>query len=271
MVLEHMSLSSSARTTASRHFTSLVHALAILALAAQPRPYPGPALTPSAPTVLAGNLLSIDDYKAGGTQTQSFTYDALDRLLSAQASGGTQGNYALESYTYDPTSGNLSSKAGVSYTYGPQSAGCPAGALSKAHAVVGAGANSYCYDLNGNMTRRSLAGTTYDLAYDAENRLAAVSGAASASFAYDGDGQRVKGVVNGTTTVYIGNYFEWTGSTSTAKKYYYADGARIALRSGNALSFLLGDHLGSTAISADSSGNKIAELRYKAWGETRYA
>lgn len=42
---------------------------------------------------------------------------------------------------------------------------------------------------------------------------------ANASFVYDGDGKRVKGTVNGTTIVYIGNYYEWGG---TPKKYYYA-------------------------------------------------
>jgi len=36
------------------------------------------------------------------------------------------------------------------------------------------------------------------------------------------------------------------------------------------LNWLLGDHLGSTSITADASGNKVAELRYKAWGESRY-
>ena len=34
--------------------------------------------------------------------------------------------------------------------------------------------------------------------------------------------------------------------------------------------WLLNDHLGSTAITADSTGVKTAELRFKAWGETRY-
>jgi len=57
--------------------------------------------------------------------------------------------------------------------------------------------------------------------------------------------------------------------------YYYAGGTRVAEREatsgGETLYYLLGDHLGSTAITADSSGNKVAELRYKAWGETRYA
>jgi YD repeat-containing protein len=65
---------------------------------------------------------------------------------------------------------------------------------------------------------------TTNLTYDAENRLVEVKLGSStiAAFTYDGDGNRVKGVVDSITTVYIGNYFEWTGSTSTIKKYYYA-------------------------------------------------
>jgi RHS repeat-associated protein len=43
------------------------------------------------------------------------------------------------------------------------------------------------------------------------------------------------------------------------------------MRTGSTLYFLLTDHLGSTAITASSSGAKSAELRYKAWGETRYS
>ena len=49
---------------------------------------------------------------------------------------------------------------------------------------------------------------------------------------------------------------------------YYAGGTRIALRTGTASSgtvnYLLGDHLGSTALTLDSAGNRLAtntELR----------
>jgi RHS repeat-associated protein len=67
-------------------------------------------------------------------------------------------------------------------------------------------------------------------------------------------------------------------SGSTTTKYYYAGGQRIAMRQGTTLYYLLGDHpstslragLGSTSITTDAGGNKIAELRYKAWGEVRY-
>ena len=51
--------------------------------------------------------------------------------------------------------------------------------------------------------------------------------------------------------------FEWTGSTATMMKYYYAGGIRIAMRSGNGggttgLLWLFGDHLGSTNVIANS-------------------
>jgi RHS repeat-associated protein len=35
--------------------------------------------------------------------------------------------------------------------------------------------------------------------------------------------------------------------------------------------YYLGDHLGSTSITTDSSGAKVSELRYKPFGEVRYA
>jgi len=54
-------------------------------------------------------------------------------------------------------------------------------------------------------------------------------------------------------------------------KYYYAGGQRIAMRTGSALTYLLGDHLGSTSITTDSAGVKISELRYKPWGEVHYS
>jgi hypothetical protein len=55
------------------------------------------------------------------------------------------------------------------------------------------------------------------------------------------------------------------------KFYYYAASVRIALRVKSASSdqvfYLLGDHLGSTSLVVDSSGNPVNETRYKAWGK----
>jgi hypothetical protein len=38
---------------------------------------------------------------------------------------------------------------------------------------------------------------------------------------------------------------------------------------GSTISYLLGDHLGSTSLTLNSSGTRVAELRYKPWGEIR--
>jgi RHS repeat-associated protein len=84
-----------------------------------------------------------------------------------------------------------------------------------------------------------------------------------------GDGARVKSTINGTMTTFVGNHYEVSGSAVT--KYYYAGSNRVAMRTNGTLNYLLTDHLGSTSITTDGSGNKVAELRYKAWGETRYS
>lgn len=133
------------------------------------------------------------------------------------------------------------------------------------------------YDENGNMTSRVIAGNAYIFTYDAENRITDVSrdGVSIASFVYDGDGNRVKATVGGVTTSYVGNYFEWSGSTSTMVKYYYAGSQRIAMRTGSGttntnLKWLLGDHLGSTSITANYDGASPVTQLYKPWGEVRY-
>ncbi len=54
------------------------------------------------------------------------------------------------------------------------------------------------------------------------------------------------------------------------RKYYYAGAVRVAMRVGGNTSYLLNDHLTSTAITTNSSGARQTELRYFAYGGTRY-
>jgi RHS repeat-associated protein len=97
-------------------------------------------------------------------------------------------------------------------------------------------------------------------------------GELSVSLTYDGDGNRVRTVVSDThgvtTTVHIGGYYELTGGV--ARTYYYHAGQRVAMREGGVTTWLLGDHLGSTSVRANAGGTKLGELRYSAWGVTRY-
>jgi RHS repeat-associated protein len=43
------------------------------------------------------------------------------------------------------------------------------------------------------------------------------------------------------------------------------------VQANNGVFYLLADHLGSTNVVVDEDGDRVGELRYRAWGETRYA
>jgi RHS repeat-associated protein len=158
-----------------------------------------------------GNILKIVDTTLG--QTQTFTYDTINRLTSAKAcltATPTTCDYdhtGTRAYGYDNYGRLTTQPGGVanSLTYGNS---------SHIHAVMSAGdGSSYTYDANGNaITRNSVPfgriTRSYTLGYDAENRLVDVSNGAVANFIYDGDGNRVLGTVDGVSTVYIGNYYE---------------------------------------------------------------
>ena len=153
----------------------------------------------------------------------------------------------------------------------------PATRSSITHAVSSkSGGNSYTYDCNGNAFTRG----DQTLIYDEENRLVEVqeNSVTIAEYVYDGNGNRVKATVTGggltITTTFIGTFFEQTvtddGSINTTswKKYYSADAARLAMRedSDDPL-FLVSDHLGSTSLVVDSSGQQVAKQSYLPYGD----
>jgi len=94
-----------------------------------------------------GNVKTIADNRIA--QTQTFDYDARDRLTHAATSGGTTGAYD-ETDTYDPI-GNLTSKGAtaspVVYAYPTGGPG-----VARPHAPTAIGGRAEAYDANGNLT-----------------------------------------------------------------------------------------------------------------------
>lgn len=159
------------------------------------------------------------------TRSQSFTYDSLNRIATAQ----TNSTYATspancwgEQFGYDPW-GNLLSISGIT----PQYNGCTqenlAVATTSSNQVVG-----FCYDAAGNLLAQSAPPCpvpTY--AYNAENQLNATAGV---SYLYDGAGRRMQ-KSNGKLYWYgMGSdpLAESDAAGNITNEYIFFNGKRIA-------------------------------------------
>jgi len=195
-----------------------------------------------------GNVTRITD--AVRNETQNFAYDDLDRLTSVT------GAYS-QGWTYNAI-GNILTHTGVdaaTFTYGND---------AHKHAVTQVGTTAYTYDANGNMTARG----SDSLLYDQENRLYRVTvGGTQTDYTYNADSARVKKVVGSTTTYYVGNWYEVTNGIAT--KYYYFGAQRVAMKQGTTLTYLHGDHLGSTSVASNASGGLVSRQTYYAFGGVR--
>ena len=192
-----------------------------------------------------------------GTDSYAFTYDGLGRLTSAYD----------RSYSYDGAS-RLTAFNGQAYGYGDSG---PYHAVDRI-----AGADRFDYDANGNMVKRNKGLTSQQtLVWDAENRLSQVqdnNGDLVEQYWYDVDGARVKKVSGSTTTyTFFGHYEEEvTNGVTTVVSYYTFGSMRVAVKRGNTLYHLHGDHLGSTSLTTAGSAVE-ASRTYYAYGSERAA
>jgi RHS repeat-associated protein len=58
---------------------------------------------------------------------------------------------------------------------------------------------------------------------------------------------------------------------ATVTKYYWHGGQRVAMRRGDVVYYLSGDHLGSTSLTTDANGAVVSEVRYHPYGQERWA
>ena len=159
-----------------------------------------------------GNVGQLTDSRGGMNQT--FSYDELDRLLTAT------GPYGSIVYAYN-AHGNRTTANGTTYAYYP-------GTLR----LQTQGVETFTYDNNGNL----LTGSSKTFTYTPQNQMAtsSVSGT-SATYRYDADKWRIK-TVSGATTTYalrgLGGELltEWTnpGPSGVTRDYVYAGSRLIA-------------------------------------------
>jgi RHS repeat-associated protein len=214
-----------------------------------------------------GNVFAINNNK-DTSRNQTFTYDQLNRLSSAQNAGSdctkTTANGKTEywgnSYDYDAW-GNLISKTVTK---------CSAENLSVT-ALANNQIAGYTYDAAGNMTSNPTDGVS--ATYDAENRMAtATKNGVTTTYAYDAAGNRVKKANGSTGTLYwyavVGVIAESDLAGNPQHEYIFFGGQRIARKDlpGNAVSYYFSDHLQRASVITDSVGNIRAESDYYPFG-----
>jgi len=185
-------------------------------------------------------------------RTQTYTYDSLNRLATAQTQATSGGNCWGLSYGYDRYSNLLTSTVTK----------CAAPSLNLSVNTQNRITNSgFAYDAAGNMTSDG----TLSYTWDAESHLATTAGV---TYTYDGDGKRVK-KSSGTLYWYSveGNLLEQTNSTGgVPSDYIYFNGRRVARRDVFTTYYLFHDHLGSLRTITSSSGSVVRNIDYYPYG-----
>jgi RHS repeat-associated protein len=206
-----------------------------------------------------GSTRVITDASGSGTPlfNRSYTYDPVNRLVTMSSPADPYGCYGL-SWTYDAW-GNRNVQSATSGS-------CPTfNDVANSNNQLTA---PYQYDAAGNLTNDG----THSYGYDAEDRLTQVDGGGTASYVYDANGQRVEKVTASGQVHYFydedGNVIvERDQSGVWLKDYVYMGGRHVAEFSGGQTYFVHGDHLGSTRIVTDVTGNVADSLDYLPYGE----
>jgi RHS repeat-associated protein len=215
-----------------------------------------------------GNPTRVD--RTGAlSQTQTYTYDANDRLLSTcfQTSCSPTSSSLLR-WTYDKVGNRLTEQRGsstTSYTY------------NDADQLLSAGSSTtFAYDQNGNQTRKGSRTFTYDLA---DRMRTTTSGSTTTTYTYDGDGNRVR-ASTGTSSSSITNFvwdighglpqlaLERNGSGSLQRRYTYGLD-RISMTAGSSTYYFHHDALGSVTNITSSTGSTRWTASYEPFGSIR--
>ena len=211
-----------------------------------------------------GNISQILDKIHG--YAKHFQYDEINRLIYADGlPDGAGGTPNTMRYAFDAI-GNIMYKSSVGrYEYSGIGAG--------PHAVTKAGDDYYTYDETGNMS----SGRGRTMQWNAAGQLTQVEKAGNiTSFEYNHSGDRVKKTTSEEIVTYIGSLYEIrdktpSGGEKKIVKNIFAGQNRICSiekegANPEEIFYSHPDHLGSSNVSTDASGNVVTHLEYNPFG-----
>jgi RHS repeat-associated protein len=240
---------------------------------------------------LAGNVTSINDTTS--SDYQCFRLDHQQRLTdawtpaAANACGTAPDSAALggpakyrHSYAYDKGD-NRTTMTQYGTPTGDRTTTYAIGAgghhITGTRTVDNTGTHtaSYGHDDSGNVTARPTGAGSQILRWDKERRLATTTDTTGeTSYIYDADGNRLIRHDPAGTTLYLpGQEVRVSSSGSrTATRYYTHAGQTIATRTRGGVTWLAGDHHGTTHATINASGPAtVTTRRQTPFGEPRGA
>ncbi len=198
-----------------------------------------------------------DTGSAWHSQTESYSYDGMDRLTSASC------NSWSHTYSYDKA-GNRTAKDSVTYT------------INTVNEITAlSDGTSFTYDSNGCRTQKTKGTDTWVYTYDDANRLTRVekNAAVLGEYVYDGGGRRIRGTEDSVTTTYVysGLNVIYEENATGAATYIYGPTGRFAKQTtinGETTTFYYHtDQLGSTRLVTDDNKNIVSSATYHPFGE----
>jgi RHS repeat-associated protein len=198
-----------------------------------------------------GNVMGITNNR-DSTRTQAFTYDQVNRIVTAAASTYSQSSAHCwgETYTYDQWA-NMSAIGSISSSY----TGCVQDSLSvSVNSNNQLSSTGFTYDAAGNLMFTPAPGAA-GYTYNAESEITQASVSSVTNYIYDGDGNRLEksAAPNGVYKIYWyggGTEIldESDGSGNFTNEYVFFGGRRIAIRnvSSGTIDYYEEDMLGSS-------------------------
>ncbi|MBU7028113.1 MAG: exo-alpha-sialidase [Theionarchaea archaeon] len=214
----------------------------------------------------ASNVTHLDYNRRQGQNwvqsAETFSYDWLDRLVSAQ------GEYGLQMYSYDSV-GNRVSLNDLTYAYSTMN-----------ELLTTSNGTTFTYDENGNTLTKTDGTNIWAYTYDTKNQLTQVekNQQVISQYLYDGDGRRItktewiESLQEYQTIIYVYSgsnvIYEKNVTANQEATYVYGPTGRLAKSVSGLQDYYHTDHLGSTRLVTNENGTILTETGYEPFGTT---
>jgi RHS repeat-associated protein len=211
------------------------------------------------------NLLTKVTYPNGITTT--LTYDQAGRLTAKSDAG-------VSSYSFTLDKGGNRTAASITQPLTARPPGASQGyAYDDANRILSAGAATFTFDANGNMTGKTEGGSTTTYVYDFEDRLTGVGG--GTQYLYNGNGVRLRKAEGSAVTGYVVDInrdlsqvlCETDGSGQITSYYVYGVGLAYKVTPGGSHFYYHFDSIGSTVAMTDDARTVVNSYAYDSFGK----